>query len=31
VTLGGLLKHLAPVEDVTFTVKLVGVADPPPG
>jgi Protein of unknown function (DUF664) len=27
-TLGGLLKHLACVEDVTFTVKLAGV---PPG
>lgn len=25
-TLGGLLKHLACVEDVTFTVKLAGVA-----
>ena len=25
-TLGGLLKHLACVEDVMFTVKLAGVA-----
>ena len=30
ITLGGLLKHLAVVEDLTFAEKLLGQAPPPP-